>query len=105
MNWIWRLLAARVDSAITMRLVTFHRALIERGQIEPISPKSNENERLKTTNTALREALEAVMRFRRGEGEFDFAALPTDQIDNESHDRWQEVEQRICAVIAQAKEE
>ncbi len=41
MNWIWRLLAARVDSAITMRLVTFHRALIERGQIEPISPKSN----------------------------------------------------------------
>jgi hypothetical protein len=42
MNWIWRLLAPRVDSAITMRLVTFHRALIARGQIEPISPKSNE---------------------------------------------------------------
>ena len=104
MNWIWRLLAARVDSAITMRLVTFHRALIERGQIEPISPKSNENEHLKVTNAALLDALETVMRFRRGEGEFNFSALPTDQLANESHDRWQDVEQRICAAIAQAKE-
>jgi len=136
MNWFWRLLAPRVDSAITMRLVTFHRALIERGQIEPISPKSNsiceeryermanadtphpswealspfvptlqaENERLKAVNAALLEALEAVMRFRRGEGEFNFSALPTDQIANESHDRWQDVEQRICAAIARAKE-
>ena len=103
MNWFWRLLAPRVDSAITMRLVTFHRALIERGQIEPISPKSNE--RLEAANAALLDALETVMRFRRGEGEFNFSAVPTDQIDNESHDKWQEVERRICAAIARAKEE
>jgi hypothetical protein len=101
MNWFWRLLAPRVDSAITMRLVTFHRALIERGQIEPISRKSNE--RLKTTNTALLDALETVMRFRRGEGEFNFSAVPTDQIDNEVFDSWHEVEQRICDTIAQAQ--
>ena len=136
MNWFWRLLAPRVDSAITMRLVTFHRALIARGQIEPISRKSNsiceeryermanadtphpswealspfvptlqtENERLEAANAALLDALEAVMRFRRGEGEFDFSALPIDQLANESHDRWQEVEQRICTTVARAKE-
>ena len=103
MNWFWRLLAPRVDSAITMRLVTFHRALAERGQIEPTLQA--ENKRLEAANATLLDALETVMRFRRGEGEFNFSAVPTDQLANEVFDSWHEVEQRICDTIAQAKEE
>jgi len=79
--------------------------MMMKSELSPfVSTLQAENERLKTTNTALREALETVMRFRRGEGEFNFSALPIDQLANESHDRWQEVEQRIYAAIAQAKE-
>ena len=36
---IWRLLDPRVNALITQRILMFHRALVERGQIKPIPPK------------------------------------------------------------------
>ncbi len=37
MNWIWALFKLRVDAAITNRIVTFHQAMLKRGQIRPIN--------------------------------------------------------------------
>lgn len=36
---IWRLIDRRVDAAITARIVTFHNAMVERGQIAPPNPQ------------------------------------------------------------------
>ena len=37
MKWLWRLLEARVDAAITSRIVAFHSAMVRRGQIKAAS--------------------------------------------------------------------
>lgn len=35
MDWLWRQIESHVEAAITRRIVAFHSALIERGQITP----------------------------------------------------------------------
>lgn len=46
MKWLLAWLDRRIDVAITNRIVTFHRALVERGQINPIPPKSVDTRRM-----------------------------------------------------------
>ena len=40
-DWLWRLFESRVETAITNRIVTFHEALIDRGQISAPGPCGN----------------------------------------------------------------
>lgn len=55
------------------------------------------------TISDLLEALQEVLRYRRGEGEYRFVSLPADERENAMFDAWQEVETRVCAAIARAK--
>jgi len=38
-RWIWKLIEPEAQAAMTHRILLFHRALINRNQIAPISPK------------------------------------------------------------------
>jgi hypothetical protein len=42
-EWLWRRLEQRIMTAITQRLVTFHAALLERGQIAAPRPGFGES--------------------------------------------------------------
>lgn len=53
----------------------------------------------------LLEALETVLRYRSGEGEFRFAHLPDDERSNACFDAWQEVEARATAALRKARGE
>ena len=38
-RWIWMFIEPEVQAAMTHRILLFHKALIDRDQIAPISPK------------------------------------------------------------------
>jgi hypothetical protein len=48
---------------------------------------------------AMAEALEEVLRYRRGEGKYYFANLPADERENVMFDAWQEVEAKLSAAL------
>jgi hypothetical protein len=53
----------------------------------------------------LREALQLVMAYRRGEGRFRFDQMAQDQRDNALMDAWQEVEEMIRAALKETGHE
>ena len=44
MNWLYKRLETRIDAQITRRIITFHRALIDRGQIKPLVDQGKQTE-------------------------------------------------------------
>lgn len=39
-RWVWQLIESEAQAAMTHRVVTFHNALINRGQIAPVPSKN-----------------------------------------------------------------
>lgn len=43
-KFLWKMLEARIDARITSRILLFHEAMVERGQIKPIQACSTQSE-------------------------------------------------------------
>ena len=64
-----------------------------------------DTKRIEAERDRLREALQLVRAYRRGEGRFRFAHLSQDQRDNALMDAWQEVEETILAALKETGHE
>ena len=61
---------------------------------------SNRIEAMLDHEAELVKALESVMKFRNGVGEYNFSIVPRDEQENAYFDKWQEIENEILAALS-----
>jgi hypothetical protein len=56
-------------------------------------------------NIRLRKALQSVLRYRRGQGEYDFSCEPEETRSNAAFDAWMQIEDHIISLLPNAQAE
>jgi hypothetical protein len=60
---------------------------------------------LERENIRLRKALQSVLRYRRGQGEYDFSCEPEETRSNAAFDAWMQIEDHIISLLPNVKDE